>query len=436
MPKVSKKRQSTNRISHSNPWSSLPYPALVEIYRHLKDKDRGCAAQVCQTWEGAFNNPTLWRKKTFDLGGSKANSSSEQCILFAEKMGQHLRDVQILCRHITSNTCQSVTSSLENICSQLEQASLERLIIRDLELDSFWRHANLRPKIAEVLGRLLSSQEHIQILEISSAQFGLLPGSEVLIAASKGSGPTVEDLDLHSFFHSQLAPFKLPLYVTAILKFTNLSKITIHYCCLSDQIICEWARLLAGKLTDLRIRVCSNEAHDHQISNESWALLKTSCPQLTIEMTILGIGQSSSVLPILAPEIPLIHLHYWSGNDIDTELDLSSTLRHISGNFAQSLQQLSLDCDNIHDRVNEALFTIVARCRKLMSFTIKIIADVEVASTICQMVKERKGSLRNLDIMLCDLSEPELEELQELRESLGSFLDESDMSIILRNDLY
>ncbi|XP_012943917.1 F-box only protein 39 [Aplysia californica] len=436
MPKVTKKGRKAHRVCRNNTWSELPYPALVEVYRNLHDKDRVAAAQVCHMWGKAFTNPALWRSKHFVLGGSKANSSGQRAVVFAQKMGPCLRHVYIKCRHLTSNTCETIASSLEQFCSNLEHSRLEHLVIRELELDRFWKHAHLRPKVAQCLQNMLRSQRNLQLLDLSTAQFGVLPGSEVLAAASEGSGSKISCLELPDFFHTQLAAFEIPAYVKAILGFSNLQQINLNYCCLSDHIVEQWAKVLAGKLEDLEIRVCSNEPHTHRISNESWSLLKAACPRLTVDMSILGIGPASSVIPILAPPIPLVYLHYWSGHDGDTELGLHSTLRHIAAHYASSLKQLSLDFDNLHDRINEQLIALVARCRRLTSLRIKAIADVQVADTICQMIQERENCLRDVSIMLCDLAEPELELLQDLRERLAPFVESRDINITLRNDMF
>lgn len=45
----------------TNLWSSLPYPALTNIFQYLNFKDLIAASEVCRDWYEASRSPLLWK---------------------------------------------------------------------------------------------------------------------------------------------------------------------------------------------------------------------------------------------------------------------------------------------------------------------------------------------------------------------------------------
>ncbi|GFN82442.1 hypothetical protein PoB_000894800 [Plakobranchus ocellatus] len=369
--KISREIRKRKNLSS---WFKLPYPAIVKVMENLSDSERVNTAQVCKTWKDAFQNPGLWRTRHFELGGPKASSLGQNALAFVSSKGHFLERVSVTCRHITSNTCESITGTLEPFVACLGEADLKEFRIYGLELDRFWKYAHLRGKVADSLRNLLCGKRNLQVLEISLAQFGLLPGTEVLETVSQGCGSKLSRLLLEDFFHSRLAVFEFNRFRTVV--------------------------------------------------------------QLLVDISIVGIGLSNSLVPILSPQIPLTSLYIWSGYDNDIPLQLSDTLNHIASSYATRLRSLHIDFDNYHDDIDEALIRVVAYCRNLRHLQIKANSSVMVANAVCQLVRERQTLLTSVDIMLCDMSDPDMEHLRDLREEMEPLAQEQGISLILHNDLF
>ncbi|RUS81601.1 hypothetical protein EGW08_010614 [Elysia chlorotica] len=377
---IKKKTRKGKKRKHVNSWVKLPYPAMEKVLENLTDCEKFRTAQVCQSWKHAFQNPRLWRTRHFEFGGPKANASGSKALAFVRTKGQYLQRVFVTCHHVTSNTCENITHTLEAFVSHLEDADLEEFHISGLELDRFWKYGHLRAKVADSLLELLRQKRNLKVLELSQAQLGLLPGAEILQTVAQACGTKLCKLLLEDFFHSYLAVFDLDQFKTALQSFSNLTVVSLNYCCIYDELIKTWAETLKGKLETLRIKACDNEAHAHTISDWSWKALVLSCPNLILDLSIVGIGPASSLIPILAPHAPLTSLHIWSGYDNDIPL--------------------------------------------------------QVASAIYELIRERQTVLTSADIMLCAVSDPSMELLRDLREEMQSLAQERGISLVLQNDLF
>ncbi|KAK3791137.1 hypothetical protein RRG08_010537 [Elysia crispata] len=431
-----KRNRKGKKCKHVSSWIKLPYPAIVKVLENLSDNERVHSAQVCQSWKHAFQSPRLWRTRHFIFGGPKANASGSKALAFVRTKGRYLQRVFVSCHHITSNTCESITNTLDTFVSHLKDADLEEFHISGLELDRFWKYSHLRENVADSLLKLLRAKRNLKVLELTQAQFGLLPGTKVLQTVSQACGTKLCRLLLEDFFHSYLAVFDLEQFRMALQSFSNLTVVSLNYCCIYDELIKGWAESLRGKLSTLRLKACDNEAHAHTINDSSWKALVLSCPNLILDLSIVGIGPASSLVPILAPNAPLTTLHIWSGYDNDLPLQLNDTLNHIASNYRIRLTSLDLDFDNYQDDIDDALIRVVAHCRNLKHLKLKAVSSTRVASAICQLVRERQTVLTSADIMLCAISDPSMELLRDLREDMESLAQERGISLVLQNDLF
>lgn len=438
-PKTKKKisnRRCKYKNRHNYSWIKLPYPAIVNVLQNLTDGERVLTAQVCRSWKQAFQNPTLWRTRHFELGGSKANSSGIKALAFVKSKGSCLRKVFVSCRHITSNTCENIANTLEPFILYLKEANLEEFHILGLELDRFWKYYHLRGKVAESLMELLCRTRNLKVLEISLAQFDLLPGTEILQTVAQTCGTKLNSLLLEDFYHGHLAVFELSSFRNAIQCFTNLAVVSLNYCCLYDELINHWAQSLKGKLASLRIKACDNEPHAHTINNLSWKSLGLACPDMTLDLSIVGIGPANSLLPILASQAPLTSLHIWSGYDNDVSLQLNDTIYHIASSYKNCLKSLHLDFDNYQDDIDESLINLVTSCGNLKHLRLKAICSTRVANAICHLIRARQTVLTSANIMLCAVSDHNLDLLRELREDMESLARERGVNLVLHNDLF
>ncbi|GFR81894.1 F-box only protein 39 [Elysia marginata] len=431
--KMHDRRTKGSRVSS---WVKLPYPAIVQVLHNLTDSERVLSAQVCRSWKQAFQNPGLWRTRHFEFGGSKANSSGQKALAFVRTKGVYLRKVFVSCRHITSNTSETITSTLEKFVPHLREADLENFHITGLELDRFWKYYHLRGKVAESLLQLLQRAKNLKVLEVSLAQFDLLPGTEILQAVSEACATKLSMLLLEDFYHSHLAVNELGDFRLALQSFTNLTVVSLNYCCVYDDLIKHWALSLRGKLTSLHIKACDNESHAHTVSDSSWRSLELACPNLTLDLSTVGIGPAASLIPILAPNAPVTILHIWSGYDNDNSLQLNDTINHIAGCYKSCLKSLHLDFDNYQDDIDDALIHLVTSCRNLKHLQLKAICSTRVAATICELIRARQSVLSSANIMLCAVSDHNMDHLRELREDMESLARERGVSLVLHNDLF
>ncbi|CAL1530761.1 unnamed protein product [Lymnaea stagnalis] len=321
---ASKKRRVVSKLKGpSNPrsisWTKLPYLVLVEIYRNLSEIDKVAMAQVCPEWWNAFKSPVLWRTKHFIFGGPDAKNAGKRAVQYAEMLGSYLQEVSISCRHVTSNTCNVITETLEAFAKCLSNARLRHFQIEDLELDRFWKYAHLRFNIENCLVTFFQGQHNLEVVTLASAQIALLSGTEILEALLKSSGHSIRILELMDFFHGRLAAYQLSRFVLTMSGFSNLEKVTLNYCCVCNELLQHWAKSLQGKLRHLTIKAGADEPHSHTLTNETWQRLVAACPKLTVEVALFGIAHANAVIPMLSPYIPLVGFTMWSGYDDDIE---------------------------------------------------------------------------------------------------------------------
>ncbi|XP_059178468.1 F-box only protein 39-like [Physella acuta] len=436
-------RKTTTQLQAITSWDQTPYLVLLEVFKHLSDKSRCVASQVCRAWNNAFKNPSLWRSKSFVVGGPNAQNAAFRAIQFTKLFGHNLQELRITCRHLTSSTCKLIIENLEAVFLLLAASRLRLLVVAELELDRFWRYPNLRTSAAICLVNFIQSQSGLEEFAMKSAQFSLQQGVCLLDVLAAASGPKITTLDIEDFFSNQNAVGVFGAFKTVLLKFENLSSLALNYCYLSDELMEHLALVLKGRLKRFTIRANHDEPGE-TISNKRWSLLKLACPNLAVYLTMSAIIEVDNVLQILAPSMPLVSFYMWPGFDprLDTQLEwqLTVTMNHVANHFHESLEELVFNGDNFPDSLDDELIRTIARCNQLRIIRMKITANINglhFVRSLCGLLKEDDCTLKDVCITLCDIFVPDdvhaRDQINQLVQEMQPFIDTRGIDLEFRS---
>ncbi|KAL4223717.1 F-box only protein 39 [Mactra antiquata] len=325
--------------SFQQSWMSLPDLVLVEVFKYLPDCERANAALVCQSWYRAFKSPCLWRTRSFEMGGYKAQIYGERACKFATSFGQYLRYLAISCSHPSYHTCKLFQKTIDDFLVTLKEADAQLVDFElcRLELERYWKYDTHRDKLVSIFSKFLKTQRRLQCFDMSSAQFPAFGGCRVLDAIGHHSGSTLQDLMIEDFFHSRLSLYNVKKFHKVITKFTNLQYLAINYNCLSDEVLEIFSKSLQRKLHFLNIKVFRNDPHFHRISGYAWKQFTLACPCLRVAYWFESVGMHNEIAPILAREAPVKDIHLWSGYDDDSDWRLSETIDHIADSYTNMI---------------------------------------------------------------------------------------------------
>ncbi|KAK3084259.1 hypothetical protein FSP39_010761 [Pinctada imbricata] len=416
-------------------WANLPDLVILEIYKYLSDADRLSTALVCKNWLRMFHAPCLWRWRSFDMGGYRALKSGIRACQFAEILGSHLRYLTITCNHPSYHTAKVFQKAMEDLLLKIRSAKIVEFEMEKLELDRFWKYETARDKLTNNLVRFFKGQVKIRMFDMTAAQFPALGGIRILETVGSSSGEKVEEIYLEDFFHSRIAAFQIPRFVQAITCFKELRFIAINYNCVSDEILEIFAKSLKGKLRCLNMKVYRNDPHRHQVSPYIWKRLRNACPKLRVTVWIESIGFYEEVLPVLSKDMPLREFHMWTGYDDDAEWRLHDTIYHLTNTYTGSLESVSLEMDNNHEIVDEALLALLGRCKLLRELTLNAVVMVPTIEVIMHLITERKINLQSFHFTACGISETEWLELCEIKDMFTPVIEERGLNIKFTTDL-
>lgn len=323
-------------------WVSLPDLVLVEVFKYLSDVERANAALVCQGWNRVFKSPCLWRTRSFEMGGYKAQIHGARACSFASTFGQYLRYLSISCSHPSYHTCKLFQKSIDELLVILKdtETQLVDFELCRLELERYWKYDTHRDKLVSIFSKFLKTQRRLQCFDMSCAQFPAFGGCRVLDAIATQSSSTLQDLMIEDFFHSRLSVYPVKKFHKVISKFTDLKYLAINYNCLSDEVLEIFSKSLQKKLHFLNIKVSRNDPHLHRISGYAWKQLTRACPCLRVAIWFESVGMHNEIASILVKEAPVKDLHIWSGYDDDSDWRLSETVNHIAESYANVIGEL------------------------------------------------------------------------------------------------
>ncbi|XP_060582019.1 F-box only protein 39-like isoform X2 [Ruditapes philippinarum] len=409
-------------------WINIPDVVLIEVFKYLSDTERAKAALVCENWSRIFNSPCLWRSRSFELGGYKAQTHGLRACRFAENFGKYLRYMAISCSHPSYHTCKLFQKSIDDFLASLKDAEtqLYEFEFCRLELERYWKFDTHREKLISILSKFLKTQKLLQCFDMSSAQFPAFGGCRVLDAIAHQSGSFIQDMILEDFFHSRLAVHLVKKFNKVIGKFSNLKYLSLNYNCLSDEILETFSKSLQGKLHFLNIKVFRNDPHFHRISGLAWKQFSRACPRLRVAVWFESIGMHQEIVPILVKEAPIKDIHIWSGYDDDLDWRLSETIDHITNTYANAIESVSFELDNTQEIVDQPLLHLAAKCKKLKELSINAMISIKTVEDICEMLREKTIDLSMLHVTFCGIGSQLVseEELDQLRRHYTHILQE------------
>ncbi|XP_052799485.1 F-box only protein 39-like [Mya arenaria] len=426
------------RTNNQPKWVNLPDVVLIEMFKLLSDADRLRASQVCKSWSLAFSTPCLWRSRSFELGGYRAQINGNKASQFAEGFGSYLRNLSISCSHPSYYTCKLFQKSIDQLFSTLKEAETQLIEFEmcRLELERYWKYDTPKEKLVGLFAKFLKTQRRIKCFDMSTAQLPAYGGCRVLDAVAFQSGSSVQDMIIEDFFHSRLVLHSVKKFHKTIGKFTNLKYLALNYNCLSDSILEIFAKSLEGKLTFLNIKVFRYDPHLHRISGLAWKRLARACPQMRVSFWIESIGLHNEIAPILVKEAPVKDVHVWTGYDDDSDWRLADTVNHIAESYTSTLETVSFELDNTGEIVDEALLALVVRCKRLRELNVNAMIAVQTVEELCEMVRHRKIDLTLLHLTCCGLQNEEWKLLASLADIHAQTFKEMNINFNLTCDLY
>lgn len=416
-------------------WINIPDIVLVEVFKFLNDKERANAALVCENWSRVFKSPCLWRARSFEMGGYRAQLNGIRACKFAEMFGRHLRYLAISCSHPSYHTCKLFQKSIDEFFVTLKDAEtqLYEFEFCRLELERYWKYDTPREKLISIFSKFLKTQRRLQCFDMSSAQLPAYGGCRVLDAIAHQSGGTIEDMIIEDFFHSRLAVFQVKKFHKVIGKFTNLKYLSLNYNCLSDEILETFSKSLQRKLHFLNIKVFRNDPHFHRVSGLAWKQFARACPCLRVAFWVESIGLHEEIAPVLVKEAPVKDIHIWTGYDDDIEWRLANTIDHITNTYANTLESVSFELDNTQEIVDQSLLLLVTKCKKLRELAVNAMISMKTVEDICEMVREKTIGLNMLHVTFCGIASQLIteDELAHMRQHYTPVLQEQGVDFRL-----
>jgi len=436
-------------LAHNPSWVNLPDVAIIKVMTHLlDDKSRWSAAMTCKRWLNLFHTPSLWRRRCIRFddvaktdcvtdgfarydGGISCRRKYNRVVGFARAHGSHLQYLRITCLRPAFFACKWFQRTLEDVFCHLNKTrygvcELKEFIMPHLQMDRYWRFAELRHKLVKCLVGLLKRQHCIASYDMTRARFFNLPGTAVLEAMARGSGRTLEFLNMEDYFQTRLAPYKLVRFQNVMNKFQNLQRLYTNYNYFSEEIMEGLGKSCSRKLKCITLKVVRLSPTDHILSDDAWKALKTQCPDLEVYVDIEDIGAFAQVARLLSQEMPLTNLQLWSGIPMPGQgpwrLDL--TLYRIGAKFGHCIDSLLLMFDNCHESIDEALLNMLPRCRRLETLTLEATLQIQTIDAIYRLQREYKTGLLHCSITLDNLSMMEKIELDTVNELYEEMVEE------------
>ncbi|XP_045172359.1 F-box only protein 39-like isoform X2 [Mercenaria mercenaria] len=409
-------------------WINIPDVVLIEVFKYLTDSERAKAALVCENWSRIFHSPCLWRFRTFEMGGYKAQIYGMRACKFAENFGRFLKYLVISCSHPSYHTCKLFQKSIDELFATLREAEtqLYEFELCRLELERYWKYDTPREKLISIFSKFLKTQKRMLCFDMSSAQLPAYGGCRVLDAIAHQSGSSIQDMLMEDFFHSRLAVHQVQKFHKVIGKFTNLKYLSLNYNCLSDEILEIFTKSLQRKLHFLNIKVFRFDPHFHRISGLAWKQFAQSCPCLRVAFWFESVGMHEAIAPILVKEAPVKDIHIWSGYDDDLDWRLSDTIDHITNTYANMIESVSFELDNTQEIIDQPLLHLVSKCKKLKELSVNAMVSIKTVEDICEMLREKTIDLTMLHVTFCGISSQLVseEELEHMRRHYSQILQE------------
>lgn len=253
----------------------LPQEIILHIFSFLETKDLIRLATVCKSLrELIHTTPRFWRNIQVKLSCSQSSVHSEAAKWLVTRFGTHFRELEINCEHHREHIhCKSMAVCLRKLLLSLRQKSLTSLLITELRFS--------KAKVPEAtciiasLNRVVSRSRHLQHFGMPFAFWRISDGITLLDTVLSVSKGTLKSLFIEGFFQTDTLdrpPVEFDRVTRGILSLSNLTKLGIDYCFLSDAFVNALSRSHA-KLKKLKLHDNRHVWYIADIHQSSWVAL-------------------------------------------------------------------------------------------------------------------------------------------------------------------
>ncbi|XP_059173674.1 uncharacterized protein LOC131954158 isoform X1 [Physella acuta] len=358
----------------------LPNEITIKVLSYLDTIEVLRMATVCKSWKDLIHTtPSVWRNIHLQLSCNRKSSHNKRTFLCAQQFGMHFRKLSVSCSHDHQTAiCKFMAIDFRKLLLSLHQTSLTSIKITDLQL----RGALLSTvkSITEILTRILSRSDRIQCFKMSSAQFRVEEGINVLDTVFSESRGTLETLYVDTFFRESLLGYprrEQDKLTNGILSLTRLTKLGIDYLHLTDGFLTALSRSHAGQLKRLTIvaKYLMDDGprifnYGTKLATNSWLTLAGSCPELKVVFVTDGytLARLNSCMEILDRVMPIykikLMLDFGYHDDLNSSR-FTNLLNEITANFRNSLVKLELEHWHPTGQIDAAFLDLVRKCQLL-----------------------------------------------------------------------
>ncbi|KAK1158288.1 F-box only protein 39-like [Acipenser oxyrinchus oxyrinchus] len=389
-------------------WAYLPDVCLRRVFRFLPDRDRARAALVCRHWNRIMYSPDLWRFRSFSFSGrySKSRRSEfESAVWYAKKFGSYLENLEIKYTNphnsLVSKRFQAAMRTFLAVLRK-DNSRLRSFTISYLELDrAAWSQSVRNALLKSLCLFLRRESRHLEYLNFKGARVSLPQGCTLLSSVGHAErNSSISELNIEDFFCMPIAAHAHTLFSQTLARFQNLSKLSLNYACISDEVLETLAASCASTLRTLNVKCHVHEPHSQVVWGFSWAKLASRSSDLRVNFYFEGLMKSDRLSRILLPEIPVRSLSLTNCYFGDADWTVKPTLVELLPNYKASLQRLTLDFNNSHESIDNELLGLILLCSKLYYLKIWAFLEVRFIEALLQNRQENKCVFRTLKVRI------------------------------------
>ncbi|XP_059173870.1 F-box only protein 39-like [Physella acuta] len=383
-------------------WELLPKQILIKIFDYLQQNDFIRVATVCQSWRYVVNHtPKFWRKIHLRLSCKHKPMYRRKACWLAKTMGRYFQEVYVSCNHKHDGiNCKNVRYEFCELLSCLpNKLNLTKLKITDLLLES--PLCFVIRIIRVLITRLLSKQDRLECFQMSSANWPVHEGNNVLYVLFSVARGTLQSLLIDGFYEEisfDYGPEVFDNLFSGILSLSRLTKLGIDYVFLSDFFLAELSRTFAGQLKVLKVTTSQVDRKTSILSRSSWVTLTKACPALKVAFTINGMCSLFKTIRKLSPVVPVykLRLSLRSGpNSPDVgSFSIAALLGHVTMSYRHTLVKFELDFGRKSGFIDLAFLMLVKKCQHLVYVeTPKQFSHPESERVVRNLIQQRRRKL-------------------------------------------
>uniref|UniRef100_A0A3B4TF20 F-box protein 39 n=1 Tax=Seriola dumerili TaxID=41447 RepID=A0A3B4TF20_SERDU len=377
-----------------NGWASLPHVCLRHVFTFLPDHDRRSADMVCHHWHNVMRSPSLWRYRFFHFNGRLSKfRQSEYCsaVTYARYLGPYLERLEVcVCPPRRSLAAQRLEQTISGLFSELTRvrAPLRSLSIVRLELNRSAWTLRLRNSLANCLIDFLRRG---LLSALSHSQSHLYPRCYI------------SSLDLVGFFSGSLHVYQDSSVPSVLCHLQGLTNLSLSYSCLSDELLMALRQSRNSSREGDRLQTfslhCSlNESHRQVVCGNSWAALASTCPDLTVKLTVDQVINTDRLARILQREIPLTEYSMTAFYSPDDDWSAVPLLCNLLPQYRRSLQYLTLDLSNCNESLDEELLELVQVCERLEQLRIWAFLEIRTVGRLLHIRLTQRSLLNKIRV--------------------------------------